>query len=293
MSSYFITTDNTADFPEVLMEPEFRIINMSYFLDGVLYDGEDTPFLPSKEFYRQLAEGKVSSTSMIPSEKAKAFFEDIVRQGKDILHVSFSSKLSGSYEGYLKAAAELEAEYPGRKVVVIDSKCAASGEGMLCYYALKKRREGASLAENAEYTTYLRDHIGHAFTVDDMYHLYRGGRVSKGAAIVGQAIQMKPVLMVSDEGELIPTNNVIGRKIALRTLVDKMVARYSGWDNELIIIQHADALQDAEFVAAKVKEHLPSSRYIIHDLGPVIGSHCGKGMIALFYLCSDKKPFVR
>lgn len=288
MWNYFVTTDMTADFPPELWEEEFRILPMAYVLDGVEYDGAERPFLSSHDFYTALEQGKVATTSMVPVEKARVFFEDILKTGKDILHLSFPAAMSGCYEGYLKAAELALKNYPERRIVVIDSKCACSGEGLLAYYALKRRREGATLDENADFVHELRDHIGHAFTVKDLKHLYRGGRLSRGAFVVGQAIKLNPILMVNERGALVHVGNVTGRKIAIRALLAKMEKESVGYKNDVIIVAHGDCIEDAELLAAKVREDYPESRVIITDVGPIIGSHCGKGMLALLYLAASK-----
>jgi DegV family protein with EDD domain len=291
MQKYFVTTDQTADFPQELAKDDFKIIPMSYAVDGTIYDGKTNPFLTPEAFYSQLEQGKTSKTSMVPVEEAKAFFEEILKQGFDVLHISFSSALSGCFEGYLKAAKQLESEYPERNVTIVDSRCASGGEGLLVFYALKKRAEGATLEENAAYVTQLRDHIGHVFTVDSMMHLYRGGRVSKNAAYLGSAIRIKPVLTVDNLGRLIPTNKVIGRRIALHTMADKAYAKGKSFDNEIIIISHGDCMNDALILKGMVLDRFgKTQKILISDIGPVIGSHCGKGVLALFTLTSDKNP---
>lgn len=292
MQKYYITTDQTADFPPCLAEKDFSVIEMSYVIDGVLYDGKLNPYLSVKEFYSALANGKTATTSMIPVEVSQEFFEDLLRQDYDILHISFSSALSGCYQGYLTAAERALKNYPNRKLIVIDSLCAACGEGLLVYYALKARREGMTIDENAEYINNLRHHIGHAFTVDDIMHLYRGGRVKKTTALVGQALKMKPVLMVSDKGELIPTNTLLGRRQALRALVDKMEAQRIGGD-DVILIGNCDAYDDAVILSRMVEECFGKLNIIINDISPIVGAHLGKGGITLHYLCKDKIPFTK
>ncbi len=291
MKKYVITTDMTADYPASLNENDFHVINMSYVVDGVLYDGKTNPYLSTQEFYSLLASGKNSSTSMVTEEEAKDFFGQFLREGVDVLHVSFSSALSGCFNSYVSASKALECEYPNNKVVVVDSLCAASGEGLLCYYALRKRDDGATIEENSTYLTSLRDHIGHVFTVDDMFHLYRGGRVSKSTAVVGQALKMKPVLMVSDEGKLVPTNTMMGRKLALRTLVDKMVAKSKGYDNKVAFVGNCDAMEDALTLKKMVEDKFKGIEVHIAEISPIVGSHLGKGGLTLHYLCEDKIPF--
>ena len=229
---------------------------------------------------------------MVTVEEAKEFFSPFLEQGKDVLHLSFASALSGCYNSYVTAAEELKAEYPNNKVVVIDTLCASSGEAILAYYALRRRDEGMSIEDNAEYLSNLRHHVGHTFTVDDMNHLYRGGRVSKGKAVVGQALKMKPVLTVDTEGKLIHTDTKMGRKPSLRALVDKMEARLTDeYPNELYIIGNCDAIEDAEVLKEMVVAKYPDANIMFADVTPIVGTHLGKGGVTLLYLCSDKTPF--
>lgn len=278
----------TADFPPELKGEDFRILPMSYVLDGVEYDGVTRPFLTPHEFYTALERGAQASTSMVPVETAKEYFLSMLAEGKDILHISFPAAMSGCYDGYLKAADLAIKEYPERRIVVIDGKSACSGEGLLAYYAMQKRGGGATLDETAEFVIRLRDHIGHAFTVSDLRHLYRGGRLSRGAAVVGQAIKLNPVLMVDENGALVHIGNVMGRKAAMRALLAKMTRESAGFDNKVIIVAHGDCPADAEALAGKVRESFPAARVIVTDVGPIIGAHCGKGMLALLYLAANK-----
>ena len=284
----------TADVPEQMLatEKDFYVLDMSYVLDGVLYDGKTNPYLSVKDFYDILASGKMASTSMVTVEEAKEFFIPFLEQGKDVLHLSFASALSGCYNSYVTASEELKKEYPNNNVVVIDTLCASSGEALLAYYALRKRDEGMSIDDNAEYVSNLRHHIGHIFTVDDMNHLYRGGRVSKGKAVVGQALKMKPVLTVAPDGKLVHTDTKMGRKLALRTLVEKMEARQTAeYPNELFIIGSCDAQADAEVLRDMVLAKYPDANIMFADVTPIVGTHLGKGGVTLLYLCSDKTPF--
>lgn len=291
MNTYFITTDSTADFPKKFYESEFDVVKMSFVLDGELYDGYEKEFLPSKEFYTAIANGKVATTSMPSVGLIEEFFENICSKGFDILHVSFSSALSSSYSCYVNAADAVLKKYPDRKIVVIDSLCAAPGEGLLVYYALKKRKEGATLEDNAKYLEELKNHIGHAFTVDDMMYLYRGGRVTKSTALIGRALKVKPVLMVSDKGELIPTNTAMGRKLALKSMVEKLEVKGKDYKNDVIFIGHCDAYDDAITLKKMVEEKVGDTPIVITDISPIVGAHLGKGGLTLHYLCTDKVPF--
>ena len=289
VNAYFITTDTGADFPPSHTENDFSMLPLSYIIDGVDYDGRTRAYLPLGEFYAMLSSGKTASTSMVPTAEVYDFFADIIeRTGKDILHISFPAAMSGCFEACKEAAEKISADYPERRVVVIDGKCASVGLGMLCMYALRKRREGASLDENAAYISDLRDHIGHAFTVDNLMHLYRGGRLGRGSAVVGQVMNLKSVIMVDERGALVNISSVMGRKKAMRALVSKMKHDWAGGDDDYIVIGHGDCPADAETLKGMVEETFGPRDITVTDIGPIIGSHCGKGMLALIYIAKNK-----
>ena len=171
-----------------------------------------------------------------------------ISQGKDILHLAFSSGLSGSYNSVRMAAEELREEFPDRKIVVIDSLCASLGEGLFVDKAVEMKEEGKSLEENAAWLEENKLNFCHVFTVDDLFHLHRGGRVSKVAAVVGTMINLKPLLHVDNEGHLIPLKNVRGRRKSLSGLVTMMEERIGDWKdkNTKIFISHGDCQEDAE-----------------------------------------------
>jgi len=273
----------TADFPKPLYEEDFAVINMSYFLDGKIYDGETSPYLPSDEFYERLRAGAKSMTSMVTVEQAAAFFRPFLKSG-DLLHISFASVLSGSYKSCLAARDLLIKEFPERKIVVVDSKCAGLGEGMLVYYVLKHRRAGKTIDECANFAENLKGHLNHIFTVDDMFHLLRGGRISRGAAILGAAIQLKPILVVDQSGNLTPIAKKIGKRVALREMADIMQKKLAGHQNEIVMISHANAADDAQTLAQRVTEKTGIKNILIQNAGPIIGSHVGSGMVSLFFV---------
>lgn len=262
---------------------------MSYVIDGVDYDGKTRAYLPVKDFYALLAEGKTASTSMVPTEGVYEFFAKLLEESdKDILHISFPAAMSGCYAACKEAAERLAADFPERRVTVIDSRCASVGLGMLCMYALKKRREGASIEENAAYLSELRDHIGHTFTVDNLLYLYRGGRLGRGQAMVGRVMNLKPVIMVDERGALVNISSVMGRKKALRALVSKMTHDWAGNDDDYIVIGHGDCPDDAETLKGMVTAVFGEREIAVTEIGPIIGSHCGKGMLALIYIAKNK-----
>ena len=240
---YVIISDATCNLPKQFYEDDFAIIPMDVIIDGKAYDADT---LSKKEFYDKMRAGVFPSTSLINTTTAIDFFTPYLEKGQDVFFICFSSKLSGSFKSVTEAGEELLERYPDRRICIIDSKSASGGEGMLVYYCLKKRREGASFQELVDFATSFRDVCHHDFTVNDLMHLYRGGRLKKSAAIVGTAIQVKPILIVDTEGYLVPISKVIGRKMAVKALFDKMCEKSEGIDNsEFVYIEHADCEADA------------------------------------------------
>lgn len=285
MSSFKIITNTTADLPmDYIKEHQLGLIYFNYIMDGVFY-GKDRE-LDWKEFYRMMREeGKMPTTSQVNPQEYKEYFSEFLKENNNLLYISFSSGLSGSCGNAILAADELMEENTDCHIIVVDSKCASMGEGLFVHKALKMQAEGKSMEETAEYLNQLVPHLTHVFTVDDLNHLYRGGRVSKAAAIVGTIAAIKPVLHVDDEGHLIPISKVRGRKKSLNALVDYMKEKTEGYldKNDVIFISHGDALEDAEYVKAEIEKQFGIKKFKINHIGPTIGAHSGPGTIALFF----------
>lgn len=285
MKDYVITTDNTADLPySYYEEHNIKYLYLTYQLEGKIY-GKDNE-LDFKEFYDRMRKGSMPTTSQVNSEEVKDAFRPILEQGKDILHLSFSSGLSGSYNNVRMASEDLKEEFPERKIMVVDSLCASLGEGLFVDKAVELKEEGKTLEENVEWLEAHKLNFCHVFTVDDLFHLHRGGRVSKVAAVVGTMINLKPLLHVDNEGHLIPLKNVRGRKKSLSGLVAMMEERIGEWKdkNTKIFISHGDCLQDAEYVAKLIKEKFGYETFLINTIGATIGTHSGPGTVALFFM---------
>ncbi|MCI8442413.1 MAG: DegV family protein [Provencibacterium sp.] len=279
---YVITSDNTTDLPqEFIQKNNLPLAFLSYSIDDQEYTQEDG--LEIGEFYRLMREGKMTKTGMVNPEGARALFEPILKQGMDILHLAFSSGLSGTFASCRAAAQELLAEYPERRIEVVDTLAASLGEGLIVYKALKLKSEGKSLEEVLQWVEENRLHLCHYFTVDDLHFLHRGGRVSKAAAVMGTMLGIKPVLHVDDEGHLIPITKVRGRKQSLIKLVDYMQELSKGYENDIIFISHGDCMEDAQYVADEVRSRLGIQNFIINHVGPTIGAHSGPGTLALFF----------
>lgn len=281
MRDYIITVNSTVDTgKEWLEERNVPVIPLKYIIDGQEYT--DMYGLSDKEFFQKLREGKMSVTSQINPEEAKEMLEPYVKEGKDVLHLAFSSALSGTCNSMKIAAEELQEEYPEAKVIVVDTLCACMGEAMLLYYALKQKEAGKTIEEVAQWAEENKLHVCHNVTVDDLFHLHRGGRVSKTAAVLGTMVKVKPIIHMDDNGALQVIGKERGRKKSLHKIVDMAVERSEGWDNEIIMITHGDCLEDAEYVAKLVREKMGIENVFIHNIGTVIGSHTGPGVVATF-----------
>ena len=284
MADYVIVTDNTSDLPySYYKEHGMEYTYLTYTMDGQSYGKNQE--LEFSDFYARMRNGSMPTTSQVNAEEAKEIFCPILEQGKDILYLAFSSGLSGTYNSVRLAAEELQEEYPERKIAVIDTLSASLGEGLLVDKAVELKEQGLSLEENAAWLEEHKLNLCHVFTVDDLFHLHRGGRVSKVAAVVGTMINLKPVLHVDNEGHLIPLKNVRGRKKSLSGLVSLMEEQIGEWKdkNTKIFISHGDCREDAEYVAKLVKEKFGYETFLINYVGATIGAHSGPGTIALFF----------
>ncbi len=285
MSEYVITTDNNSDLPEKYFKDHgVGCMYLSYSMNGKNYTHEN--FLPEHEFYEAMRNGSMPTTAQVNPENAKALLEPYLKEGKDILHIAFSSGLSGTYNSSRIAAEELMEEYPDRKIIVVDSLSASLGQGLLVWLAQQKKELGQTLEDVADWVEKNKLKMVHLFTVDDLNHLYRGGRVSRTTAIVGSMLNIKPVLHVDNEGKLTAIGKVRGRKKALQELVKLMDEKIGsfGADCDTIFISHGDCEQDAQYVAAKVKEKYNIKNIIINQVGATIGAHSGPGTMALFFV---------
>lgn len=284
---YVITTDSTVDLSkEFLNEKEITVLSLSYILDGVTY--KDMGGLTGKEFFDKLRNGSLPTTSQINPEEAKETFEQIVKEGKDILHIAFSSGLSGTYNSCRIAAEDLMEEYPESKVIVIDSLCASMGEGLLLYKAIELKEEGKSLEELADWVEANKLHICHNVTVDDLFHLHRGGRISKATAVLGSMVKIKPIIHMDNEGKLVVIGKERGRKKSITNLVDRMEKQMGEYDNSTCMITHGDCEEDALYLKTLLEERFGVKKVIIHGIGSVIGSHTGPGVLAVFFMGAER-----
>ncbi|WMJ21964.1 DegV family protein [Paludicola sp. MB14-C6] len=293
INNYSIITDVTCDLPQdYLKKNKITTMPLTYTMDEVEYDGTAERSLHPTDFYAKLRSGTMAKTAQVTPDKAKEYFKPELEKGNDILYIGFSSGLSGTFQSVTIAKSDLDEEYPDRKIIVIDSLCASLGQGLLVDYAVNQKAKGKSIDEVAKLVEDIKLRVCHYFTVEDLNHLHRGGRVSKTSAVIGSILGIKPVMHMDNAGKLIPIGKVRGRRQSLDALVEKMGTKLSDYKNDYVFISHGDSQKDAEYVASKVKEKFSIKTQIINYVGPVIGSHSGPGTIALFFIGAnrDEKP---
>lgn len=279
-----IVTDSACDMPEeYYLENGIDCVPLGFTMNGVTYGGEDGESIPLKEFYAELRGGAMPKTFQITPAQARLHLEKHLQAGRDVLVLAFSSGLSGTCESYRIAARELQEEYPKSTVAVVDTLCATLGQGLLLDYVIKKADSGATLEETFAYADELKHHIQHIFTVDNLFHLMRGGRVSATTAVVGSMLKIKPLLTVDDSGRLVPIAKAMGRKKSLSMLVERMQALETLTEDDPVFITHADCEEDAQYLMSLVKARFGERRVVVHCLGSVIGTHTGAGMLALLF----------
>ncbi|HIQ80423.1 MAG TPA: DegV family protein [Candidatus Scatavimonas merdigallinarum] len=290
MNDYVIVTDANTDLtPQMVEELEIAVMPMQFSILGknyLLYP--DNREMDIKEFYDLIRKGNMAATAQLNPNDIIQAFTPYLEEGKDLIYIAFSSGLSGTYASACMAKDELCRLFPQRKIVIVDSLAASMGEGLLVWHAVGQKRAGLDIEQLAQWVLDNRNHLCHWFTVDDLHHLKRGGRVSSATAVIGSALGIKPVLHVDDQGHLIPIKKVRGRKQSLDALVDMM--RQTAFDpkEQTVFISHGDALDDARYVEKRVRDTFKCRDIHINYIGPVIGTHSGPGTVALFFMGTHK-----
>lgn len=290
MHDYVILTDSNADLtPELEKELGVGVFPMEFTVEEQTYfNYPDERDLSSKTFYKMLRDGKNSKTVQGNSTRFCEFFEPYLKEGKDIVYIAFSSGLSGTYHSSTMAKKELLEKYPDRQIFISDSLAASMGEGLLVYHAVRQQRAGKTAEEVYQWVEENKLHLCHWFTVEDLYFLKRGGRVSGATALVGTMLGIKPVLHVDDEGHLINVSKARGRRQSLLALLENMEKTCVKPEQQVVFISHGDCEEDARWLAEQVKQKLHVKEVEIGYIGPVIGSHSGPGTVALFFLGSKR-----
>ena len=284
MNNYVIFTDSCCDIsPETLAKWDVTYADMTF-----TFVGEDKEYIgtdiSNKDFYDRMKQGAIAKTAAINAAAFTDAFEPILKEGKDILYVAFSSGLSTTVNSANMAVADLKEQYPDRKIIVVDTLAASAGGGLMVYMAVNKKNEGATLEENAAYIESLVPNHCIWFTVDDLEYLKRGGRVSPLVALAGGILGIKPILQMDDEGHLIKVSTARGRKNAIEALASKYAELSFEEKNTPIFISHAECDDDAKRLADILKERHNADVTMITEIGPVIGSHSGPGTIAMFFI---------
>ena len=283
MSLFQIVTDSCCDFTaEEYARLKLGVVPLSVEFRGQTTDDRNDDSL--KTMYAALRGGESAKTAAVNPERWRETIEPWLKQGKDVLVLAFSSGLSTTYQSAVIAAQELMESYPDRRIRVVDTLSASLGEGLLVWYACRKRDEGLTLDETADWAEENKFHLCHWFTVDDLFYLKRGGRISAATAVMGTMLNIKPVLHMDDEGHLISMSKARGRKAAIQALAEKTRELGAGFDNETMFISHGDCREDAEYLAQLLKSKYGVKNVYIGYVGAVIGSHSGPGTLALFFL---------
>lgn len=285
MSAYQIFTDATADMNFSLPAelPAVGFIPMKLEIGGKEYTYGPSGTISAGEFYALQRAGNFGTTSQINPTVYSDCFEPCLQQGKDILYLCFTSGMSGTFQAAQLCAGELQEKYPNQKIICVDTLCASIGEGLLVQEAARKQGEGCSMEEVGQWVMEHRLQVCHWFTVDIFDHLRHGGRVSAASAFVGTALQIKPLLHVDEQGRLAVMEKPRGRKRAIAAQIARME---QGWQPEIsssIVIGHGDDPAAAAELKEAVEKRFPQAKIDVAEIGPIIGSHTGPGMLALVY----------
>ncbi len=283
---YVLITDSACDIlPEKLAEWDVRMIPLAFLFTDTGREQKDHEE-PIRDFYQAMRNGRVAKTSCVNEEDFVSIFTPILEDGKDILYLAFSSGLSATCENGKKVAASLAKKYPERTIRVVDSLAASAGQGLFVYLGAKNRDAGMSLDENADALEKDALHICHWFTVDDLVYLKRGGRVSTATALLGTALNVKPVLHVDNEGHLIKITQVHGRKKSIRRMAEKLGETIL--PDSPVFISHGDCIEDAEMLRDILDKEYGKQVQLITYVGSVIGAHSGPGTLALFFRGTER-----
>ncbi len=288
--SYRIITDSCANLTdEQIKEYGVEIISLKYYIEGREFEsyvkGKETNYA---ETYRLLREKAMITTSLVSREDCDNIIKPILEGGEDVLILAFSSGLSGTYQNIALAVEDYKEQFPGRNIRVVDTLCASLGEGMAVHYAVKLKNEGKDLDEVADWLDKNKLSICHIFTIDDLFFLKRGGRLSGTSAVFGTLMGIKPLLHMADDGKLYVTGKVRGRAATLEHLISSLGEKGTDIENQDIFIVHGDCEKDAKFIAEEVKKRYNVKNIVYNMIDPVIAAHAGPGTLAIFFLGKER-----
>ena len=288
--SYKIITDSSANLTDKQIEEyDVDIISLSYKINEKTYEsyvkGEKTDF---SETYRLLRKKAMITTSLASREECDRVIPPVLESGEDVLVLAFSSGLSGTCQNIMLAADDYRTMFPERKIIVIDTLAASMGEGLIVHYAAQLKKEGKSIDEVAKWVEDNKLSICHIFTIDDLFFLKRGGRLSGTSAVVGTLLGIKPLLHTADDGKLYVTGKARGRKSSLEHLIDSVGEKGINLEEQVVFISHGDCEDEALYIAREVKKRYNVKNVIVNMVDPVIGAHSGPGTLAVFFI-GDKR----
>ena len=288
--NYIVATASTADRTREYLEGhKIPFISYSYVIGDESYE-DDCLDSTRDAVYKRMRNGEILTTSAINMFTYKEFFEGLIKQGKDVIFLDMSWVLSASYRFCNEAIEELKKEYPERRIINVDTRCVSGGLGLLVEKTIELYEAGESMQAVLDWIEENKLKIAHRFTVDDLSWLKRGGRVSNASALIGTLLSIKPVLYVDNEGALVAISKARGRKKALAEIIAGVISDIKNPDGMVIRINHADCLEDAEFVKEQILATYPSIKEIsVNNLGVVIGAHTGPGILAVFYMTDERK----
>lgn len=289
--NFKIITDSTSDLtPKLVEELNIHVIPMEFtFGDEIYHNYPDNREMSCEDFFNRLKNGETAKTNQINTLTFIETFEPYLQECQDILYLGFSSALSGTFMRAQEAMAELREKYPERKLLAADTLAYSMGEGLLVYYAVQKKNSGASIEQVADWVNNHRHLLSQYFTVDDLFHLKRGGRLSGTAALVGTVLGIKPVLSSDSEGHLVAVAKVRGRRASLDILVKKMAENIHEPESQVLFLVHSNTPEDAKYLAKQIKNTVKVREIVINELGPILGAHTGPGGIAVFYMGSNER----
>ena len=288
MNPYVIVTDSSSDLPQAVIDQyDLSVIQLAVTVEGEETKPNDK--IDIVEFYAKLRAKKGAKTAAVNIETFEKEFDRQLSEGKDVLYLGFSSGLSGTFNAGFVAAREMSEKYPERTCVAVDTLCASLGQGLLVVLAAKKKEEGATLEQVRDYVEQTKLNLTHLFTVNDLFFLHRGGRVSAVTAVAGSALGIKPIMHVDNEGHLVKIGTKRGRTASIDDLCARMQMLAIDPAEQLVFISHGDCEDEAKYLADRIKETMGVKQPIlISHVGPVIGAHSGPGTMALFYIGKER-----
>lgn len=286
---FVIVTESTCDLPEeYLKNNDIVCFPLSYILGETVFDGVENAYLTTEEFHDRLSLGEPTKTTQQSPEYVLALYEKLYEKNKNILHIAFSSGMSGCYQSACIAVEEMKAKYDDVNIICIDSKSGSLGQGMLIDYAVKKREDGMSIDETAKELARMKLNIFNYFTLNDLERLYRSGRISRTASLVGGVLGIKPLLFLKNDGKLYPVGKVRGRKNVLDNMIERIGKEIDPSYGNYAFISHIRADEDVKYVTEQIKKKYNIKVEIVADISPIISCHVGLGTLALFYIGRDR-----